>query len=130
MADRLNEFINRAKEFSVKAANVAGRAAETAGKKANEFVETTKLNVAIMNLQAEIDSSYKKIGAAVYEAKSDDSITAEVVGRIIEEIDLKFDELRSLKEKISGLKKEKKCLRCDHDNDDQANYCVNCGEKL
>lgn len=130
MTDKLNEFISKAKEFSIKAANVAGRAAETAGKKANEFVEITKLNVAVMNLQAEIDSAYKKIGAAVYEAKSDDSITAEVVGRIIEEIDLKFDELRAIKEKIGGLKKEKKCPKCEQDNYEHANYCANCGESL
>lgn len=109
-----------------KAKNVA----DMAGKKTGELVEISKLRINAADVQTKIDKEFQELGTLVYTASKEHSDCTESVHERAVAIDALFAELAELNEKISELRRMKKCPECQYANPEDANFCLNCGAKL
>ena len=110
--------------------NKAMAAGQVAGQKANELVEVTKLNLAIAQLETEIEECFQAIGQMVYETYKDNETSAEELNEKCQIIDSKKGELAQLRQKVNALRNVKQCQSCGEINEKENIYCSKCGEKL
>lgn len=99
-------------------------------KKTGEIVETTKVKVAMADLQNDIDTLYCDIGKLVYKAFADNTPPSEEINEKCALISTRLEEIDVLNNKLSGLKEEIKCQECGADNSSGSQFCSNCGAKL
>lgn len=118
-----NKFLNQ----FVKAAKTA---TESVSKKTGEFVEATKVNVAIADIENEVDDLYTEIGKLVFDAFSENAQPSEAINEKCAQIREKLDVLDELKSKVASIKDLTICPKCESENQKGSQYCSNCGEKL
>lgn len=108
----------------------AKSAAEAVGKKAGQIVDSSKLHLNSLELNADVNKRYEALGAYVYascrEALADN---AEVMGQFAE-----LDELMAQREAIEKELGEKSnkvvCPGCGRKCDNTESFCGTCGTKL
>lgn len=115
----LEEFMGKAKA-----------AADIAGKKTSEIVEISKLKLQITQLNSEVDKSYSRLGALVYESLKNSADAKDVINVIVAEIDELNSKIQEAEGKINELKNVVKCANCGMVNNDEAVYCSRCGEMV
>ena len=79
-------------------------AADVAGKKTNEVVEIGKLKYKAKQVSWEIEKSYAKLGALVYEARKSGEEFEDVILLAVEELDSLNEKLDKLEEKLAYMK--------------------------
>lgn len=104
--------------------------ADMAGKKTGELVEISKLKISAADVQSKINREFQELGTLVYTASKEHADCTESVHERAEAIDTLYTELSELNEKISELRRMKKCPECESANPEDANFCLNCGAKL
>ncbi len=104
--------------------------ADAAGKKTVEFVEITKLSLAIAEAKDKVDKLFAEMGKIVYDAVKDDSDCTEEIKTRALIIDDNIALLNQLNEKMAHMKCMKKCTICGADNQKVSDYCHKCGAKL
>lgn len=120
---RLDEFVD---EFIFMAKN----AADVASKKTGEVVEISRLKYQVKQTEWDIEKSYAKLGAIVYESKRTTEDLADVISLTIAEIDDLNLKLDLLEEKLRAYKKVTKCPACGKDNDLNLSFCGYCGSPM
>lgn len=110
--------------------NKARDVANLAGKKTGEVVEVSKLKLKAVQLNADIQKAYEKLGSIVYEQEKTDGNAAELIALCVSEIDLLFTEFNDINDKIAETKSTIKCHNCGAINSDEAIYCSRCGTTL
>lgn len=114
-----NDWINTAKDL-----------ADLAGKKAGEAVEVSKLRLNNVKINGEIQKTYEKLGAFVYQFRKQGEENPELIDMCVREIDDLLAQMEENEEKINETKHKVKCPNCGTLNDVQAVYCMKCGGKL
>lgn len=125
----MSDFFDLVKNYAAKAKDETAKVAKTIWGKTGEFVDQTKLSMAITDAQRKIDDMYKQIGRLVYGDYKDGDEFATEVNECCEKIVSMEEEIASLKNEMSKLKDLVVC-RCGQHNDKNAIYCSRCGEKL
>lgn len=120
---KFDEFVD---EFVYMAKN----AADVATKKTGEVVEIGKLRYQMKQIQWEIEKSYAKLGAVVYESKKNDEDFSEMIGLAMSEIDDLLEKMDELGDKLRSFKRVVKCPSCARENENGAMFCSRCGEPL
>lgn len=100
---------------------------KTAVKKSNEFVECTRMNFAISDLEESIDTKLQRIGQIVYDARRNDTDLSEEITTLCDQIDRDHEEIERLQENIIRIKKQKVCRQCGQKIASGSHYCPNCG---
>jgi chromosome segregation ATPase len=113
-------------EIMTKAKSVA----DTAGRVTSEVVDMGKLRYQIKQTQWDIEKTYSKLGAIVYESKKSAENFDEVITLAIGEIDSLNEKLSGLEERLRAHKKVKRCASCGKDNDAGNAFCSRCGAAL
>jgi len=130
MEQRVKEILEKVKASAVTAAEMAGKAAGAAGKKAGGFVETTKLNLQIFDLNTDIDLAFKEIGKNIYATHIGEEVPADIIESKLAEIDGKYARISEIKGEIALKKSTEKCPSCGKTCDREDIYCRYCGTML
>ncbi len=108
----------------------AKKMANTAGKKTEELVDISKLKLSALDVNNDIKILNEKLGTAVYSMRKAGYENEELIQSLIEEIDEKRRDLKTIQEKIATLQKTKECPCCQAKNGKDAYYCQKCGCRL
>ena len=113
-------------EFMDKAKTVA----DTATRKTGEVVDMGKLKYEIKQTQWDIEKTYAKLGAIVYESRKSSENYDEVIELAISEIDSLCNKLQELEQRLRAYKKVIKCENCGKENDKNFLFCSRWGRYL
>ena len=113
-------------EFMDKAKIVA----DTATRKTGEVVDMGKLRYEIKQTQWDIEKTYAKLGAIVYESRKSSENFDEVIELAISEIDSLCSKLKELELRLRAHKKVVKCENCGKENARNFLFCSRCGSNL
>lgn len=134
MENNLNSLLNRVRSSAELIGDRTGKAyknaADNAGKKAADVVASTKLNLKIFDLNAEIDQIYKEIGKMVYDIHLGVEEDEEELNHRLDLIDEKIASVESLREKIKDIKAEPVCPSCGRACKKTDTFCSGCGAQL
>lgn len=105
-------------------------ATRTAVKASSEFIEVTKINLAIKSEEDKAKEIMFEIGKAIFESYKD--------GKALEaELSIKCDSILEaqskiieMKNKIMEIKNLKKCEDCGAEVDSEGSYCHKCGKRI
>ena len=117
------------KGFSVVASETKKLTKTVAGKTSN-FVDITKLNIALSDTDKKIAEIYEEIGKTVYQKYCDDEPITDDFSELCEAIDEFVSEKETIKAQIAELKKSIPCPECGQNNDKENEFCAKCGAKL
>ncbi len=120
----------KVRELLTKAKDTAVGAGRSAGKAASQLVSQAKRNFRIMELNSEIESSYKNLGKMLYAVHNGVEIPADSIDEALMEIDAKKEEIDALRETIQKAKSEGVCPVCGKYVGKKAAFCSACGAKL
>ena len=103
---------------------------DVAAKKTGDIISVQKLKVNVAMINSQISKNYEALGRLVYDAKKTGETCDEACDTLIEDINLKYDELADLEVKIAITKGKSFCPSCLSENEITAMFCNKCGEKL
>ena len=122
----MNKFDSLLGDIMYKAKN----AADIAGKKTGEVVEVGKLKFQVKQIESDIEKTYAKLGAILYESKKNTEDYEEIIALAISEIDALKEKQEDIEEKLRTVKQVIKCESCSKENEMNAHFCVRCGASL
>ncbi|SKA88896.1 zinc-ribbon domain-containing protein [Clostridium sp. USBA 49] len=103
--------------------------ASNAALKSSNFVEISKLNIAISSKEKRIQEIYIKIGEKIYKDFKEGKINNKNIIDKCKEIEEIEKEISSLKKKILKIKDKKNCKNCGLEIDKNAEFCPKCGKE-
>ena len=134
MDQRVNDLFHRmrasAERLADRTEEVTSRAVDAAGKKATDMVESTRINMKIYDLNADVDRLYREIGKMLYDTHLGEMADQELVQEKLEKLDEKHREIEELREKLNDLKSAAKCPVCGKECKAGDTFCSECGAKL
>ena len=122
----MSKFEELFDEFKDKAKTVYG----TASKMTSDAVDMGKVRYQIKQTQWEIEKTYAKIGAIVYEAKKGGEGMDDIIALAIAEVDAYNERLEELEKRLRSYKRVDKCPSCGKENDVDFSFCSRCGTVL
>lgn len=108
----------------------AKSAAATVGKKAERLVDVSKLRVSAAELNGEISKKYEALGRLVYDSVKSETDAHGLTREYVESIDVLYEKLDEINEKINVLSNKSACPVCGARNTEDALFCSHCGVKL
>lgn len=108
----------------------AKSAATTVGKKAERLVDISKLRVNAAELNGEISKKYEALGRLVYDSIKAEANADELVKEYVDGIDVLYNKLDEVNDKINILRNKSACPVCGAQNSEGALFCSQCGVKL
>ena len=105
-------------------------AADVAGKKTNEFIDITKVKMAIARAEKDLSATYEGLGRLVYDAKKGAEDITELMDACVAHIDELNAEIENLQDKLAETQNAVRCTACGIYNEKDAAFCKSCGEKL
>lgn len=114
--------------FFKKLTDTVSKGVTTATEKAQQTVETTRLNAQISSKRKEIDKLFARIGESVYEAYQEKDLSLAEVKVIpgCEEISAIYAEIASIDDRIKSIRNEKECV-CGKRLPSDTRFCPSCG---
>lgn len=104
--------------------------ADVAEKKTNEFIDVTKVKMAIARAEKELSATYEGLGRLVYDAKQGTEEIDELIDACVAHIDELNGEVTSLQDQLAEMQNAVRCAACNAYNEKDAAFCKFCGEKL
>ncbi len=102
---------------------------DTAAVKTGEAIDITKKYVGIAKIEKRISGLYERLGKAVFNTEKGIKDEADLIEKIISQLDYAYEDLR--KAKIDyACSKAVKCPSCGQRNSSGSEYCIKCGESL
>lgn len=102
--------------------------------KAKSFINVTgkktKLQMAKLNKEAELQKKYELLGRICYANLKSKDENFKNTKSLIEEIEALDNNIKTIAEKILTMKDIKICPKCGNKNDKKSIYCSFCGEQL
>lgn len=109
--------------------NCFKKCVDTAAVKTGEAIDVTKKYVEVAKVEKKISGLYERLGKAVFNTEKGIKDEADLVDKIILEIDFENGELKKAKMEYARSKAVK-CSSCGQKNNSGSNYCLKCGESL
>ena len=126
----MDKFVESLKKSLSVVAFGTKKITKTVAEKTGNFVDITKLNIALNDTDKKIEEIYKKIGETVYQAYSEGLSANDDFSDFCEEIDAFVAEQESLKAQIAELKNSVACPVCGQINDKNREFCSKCSSTL
>lgn len=134
MDQRVNDLFHKMRTSAEKLADrteeVTARAVDAAGRKATDMVESTRTNMKIFDLNADMDRLYREIGKMLYDTHLGEQVDQDDVQEKLEQLDEKHQEIEELRAKLNDLKSAAKCPVCGKECKAGDAFCSECGAKL
>jgi flagellar motility protein MotE (MotC chaperone) len=97
--------------------------------KSENFVEVSKINMAISSEEKMIEDIYKKIGRKIYKDYKEKKVNDKSLIDKCEEIETIEKDINALNKKLLKLKDKKCCKKCGAEMDKTAVFCPKCGRE-
>ena len=123
----MDKFIDSLKKGFLVVADETRKITKTVAGKTGNFVDVTKLSVALNDTDKKVKAIYEKIGRIVYQKYSEGMSITNDFTDLCEEIDEFVAEQESLREQIAEIKKSAVCPVCGKNNDKDSEFCSKCG---
>ena len=120
----------KVRELLAKVKDSALSASRSAGKAASGLVEQARRNIRIVELNSEIEASYKNLGKMLYAVHTGVEIPADSIDDALMDIDAKKEEIGSLRETIQRSKADSVCPVCGKYIGKKAAFCPACGTRI
>lgn len=132
MNEKLQELLENVRRAAIQAGDVAADAAYGAGKKAGELLSVAKLNIRIMDLKAQVNTSMREIGELLYATHTGNPTDSEILQAKLEEIDGLKAQIAELEGQIGREKTaaQPACETCGAAVCEEDDFCRACGGKL
>lgn len=117
-------------DYFDKVADGVRSTAETIGKKTQDVVDISKLKLNAYEINSEIKKRFEALGRIVYDAKQGDYNCDIVIEENIRGINVLFERLSEINNKIAKLKNKVCCNKCSAINESDAVFCSKCGCRL
>jgi hypothetical protein len=104
--------------------------ANVAGKKTEEVVETSKLKLQEVALNADLEDCYEKIGSLVFRSRTAGVDNEEQIAELVAQAQELISQMTELKLKRAEIKKVKKCPNCGASCEMDSHFCSRCGMVL
>lgn len=104
--------------------------ANVAGKKTEEVVETSKLKLQEVALNADLEDCYEKIGSLVFRSRTAGVDNEEQIAELVAQAQELIGQLTEIKLKRAEIKKVKKCPNCGASCEMDSHFCSRCGMVL
>mgnify|MGYP000892613544 FL=1 len=108
----------------------AKSAADVVGKKAEKFIDVSKLRINAADVNNEISKQFEALGRVVYDAKKTDNLSDELLDESVKTIDELYEQLDAINNQLSASSNKIICKKCGAENVSDATYCSKCGNKL
>ena len=108
----------------------AKTAATAVSKKAVELWDVSKLRIHAAEINGQIDKRFEALGRVVYNTMKAEGDVSALSESCVNEIDELYEQLDILNDRVSELKKRKKCKSCGKENPDESIFCSKCGAQL
>lgn len=95
-----------------------------------EFVEMTKLKMAIATVKRDIARTMEGLGRLVYDAKQTGADITDLVDQACHRVDQLSKKQRHLEQQLCAYRRASICDQCDAINDEDAHFCKGCGSTL
>jgi Zn finger protein HypA/HybF involved in hydrogenase expression len=102
----------------------------TAVKASSEFLEVTKINMAIKAEEDKIKAITFDIGKSVFDSYSDGKPVEEGLAEKCSEIALIQKDIEEMQQKVMQIKNVEKCPGCSAEVDKSMVFCPKCGTKV
>ena len=106
------------------------KGAATVNQKANDLMETNKLNQEIRTAQQQKDADFVKLGQLLYNFKKNPESAEPDYDTVIADMDSIDEKIEGLKKQLQDLKNEQICTNCGSSVAKGTSFCPNCGNKM
>lgn len=130
MDDKVRALLDKIQSAAQVVGDAAGSSARYVGKRANEMLDVTKLHLKIFDLNTEITTLQREIGAMVYDTHSGKETDDSALEQRLLAIDEKHRQITELRERINTLRQSKTCPSCGASSSKEDQYCKQCGSSL
>ena len=130
MNDRLQELLDSVQRTACQVSGSAADAAYGVGKRAGALLSVAKLNIRVMDLKAEINTSLREVGEMIYATHTGTPTESEVLLAKLQEIDGLHQQVDQLEGEITRLQRGTVCPVCGAKAQDGDVFCRECGGKL
>ena len=132
MNEKLQELLDSVQRTASQMGDMASDAAYGVGRKAEELLSVAKMNIQIVELKAQVNTSLREVGEMSYGTHTGTPTESQELLEKLEEIDRLNEELEVLK---GGIAKEvpapaPTCPTCHAEVREGDEFCRECGGKL
>ncbi|WP_129600881.1 zinc ribbon domain-containing protein [Anaerophilus nitritogenes] len=98
----------------------------------SDMTELTRIKIALSKDISRIDELYYDLGKKLYDfyQENPDTLLSEEVIFSIMELHATLKRINTYEEKIKSLKGITRCSKCEHEIEENPNFCPHCGHKI
>ena len=130
MNEKLIDILEMVQRTAVQVGDAASDVAYGVGKKTEELLSVAKLNIRIVDLKAEVNTSMREVGEMLYATHTGHPTDSEILQAKLEEIDGLKARIAELETRIGRERAAHTCATCGAVTRDGDTFCRECGGKL
>ena len=130
MNEKLIDILEMVQRTAVQVGDTAADVAYGVGKKTEELLSVAKLNIRIVDLKAQVNTSMREVGEMLYATHTGTPTDSEILQAKLGEIDGLKAEIAALEAQIGKERAAHTCATCGAVTCDGDTFCRECGGKL
>ena len=130
MNEKLHDILDMVQRTAVQVGDTAADVAYGVGNKTEELLSVAKLNIRIVDLKAEVNTSMREVGEMLYATHTGTPTDSEILQAKLEEIDGLETQIVELEAQIGKEREAHTCATCGAATRDGDDFCRECGGKL
>ncbi|MDR3178701.1 MAG: hypothetical protein LBT82_01420 [Oscillospiraceae bacterium] len=101
-----------------------------ASKSAEKLVGISRLKFIVAEINNKISKKFEELGRIIYINQRKGKHSSSEIASISSKIDELFFKREEVIKRISRIKNKIKCIQCNYENERDASFCAQCGNKL
>ena len=130
MNEKLHDILDMVQRTAVQVGDTAADMAYGVGKKTEALLSVAKLNIRIVDLKAEVNTSMREVGEMLYATHTGTPTDSDILQAKLEEIDGLKTQIAELEAQIGKEREAHTCATCGAATRDGDDFCRECGGKL
>ena len=130
MNEKLIDILEMVQRTAVQVGDTASDVAYGVGKKTEELLSVAKLNIRIVDLKAEVNTSMREVGEMLYATHTGHPTDSETLLAKLESIDALKTQIADLNAQIGREQAAAACPTCGAAIQEGDQFCRECGGKL
>ena len=130
MNEKLQELLDSVQRTASQMGDMASDAAYGVGRKAEELLSVAKMNIQIVELKAQVNTSLREVGEMIYGTHTGNPTDSDVLLAKLQEIDALHARIAELNARIAKESAGPVCPTCGAPARAGDAFCRECGGKL
>ena len=127
MNEKLTDILEMVQRTAVQVGDTAADVAYGVGKKTEELLSVAKLNIRIVDLKAQVNTSMREVGEMLYATHTGTPTDSEILQAKLEEIDSLKAEVAAVEGQSGKERASHSCSTCGAVTRDGDTFCRECG---